>query len=1055
MDPFQQVNSKASFSDLMKPKNGESSEYFHCGICNDSDAALKVYEDGNWKCHSCGAKGSDIIEYHAQEEGITRTEAAKDLADTQGLDVEFGELSEEEKEEVKEKRKVFQALNHAVEKARENMPSSKREKLKDWRNWSDDTIEDLKIGWMNEALYNNLSDRYQETLEKTGLHFGMIDPDGEGSGTFLFPHLKRNGQPYLVTARKEHNESDPRYVQSKSTEFVDNDIYYATGHDSDTLVVTEGYPDAVSAYEEGFDSIAAGSGSFKGNKHRIGNFAENNYETVFVISDNDDTGLDNLQSIAETLTNSFDVEVRLHRWRNSTPEKYDLDDYTSDNPGELEDLIKDAETYLEAFKNYCPSSVDASLVGDRIVIRGNVKGQKEGDAIPSKAQIYCRECGHTEELDLSSEKEQKDLLTSGKNHHNYIQSRISGKECPDCEQSNWGHNITEYVDKKWLTLQDLAKDSDGFQAAQNNKIPAYLLDEEIPKSKKVRVEGEVFVNPQNDTKFLLADKAKPEEQSFHNVELEPEEHKEFLERWEKEKAEKMVAPDMVGRPKARTALQLTAHSPLRIPTLEGKTKRGALRTGFFGDGGTYKSDQIKQLTKNDHNLGGFVNAENSGRTGLTWTIDTDKRIIEWGALALNDRGLVGIDGLNELSDDDLTQMREVFEDMKIEVNKSVKGSAPARTRVIGAWNPYKTPISNHYDHPADALKDMQQFTGPDFRRWDLLVPFQKKDVDQDDIHFRDPGEKPYSDEFYEKHVKWAWNLEPEDIELTQACRSSLKQNAFEVAKKYEYTNIPIVTGAFREKLTRIAVSFAVLRHSITENYRVEVTEEHVKEAAEFFSGLMKDLGMDEEIEDWQNQVEVSEEEFERLQEELEDDQVEILRVLKDQGWSSAQVLAEEIDLGKRTVKKKCSKLKSESLIKTESGRGRNIRPKGRDFLQKCTKLHECTGETREGGGVVDPQSQEKEGETEEDTSDTPPTPSQSNHANVQLRANSQVSEQELINLLKSQDGELYKSEIKEAGLDTDQVFEKAHEVEQVDEDYGTPEGSNQVEPMLVLEGGEA
>ncbi|NMI89273.1 hypothetical protein GLU26_02075 [Nanohaloarchaea archaeon] len=1044
MKVYEEINQRVDLADLEETETDDSRPYFKCQICNDDDQALKEYVDGNWKCHSCGQTGKDVVMYKAEVNDLSQGKAAQQLIQNHGLDVEFDDISEEEKQKREKLRRVRNCLDKVVDQAVENMPTAKKEKLKDWRNWSSETIQHKKIGWMDEELFNDLQERWGDLLEKAGIHYGMTDPDHESDGTYVIPHLTRTGKPSLVTCRHEHSKGS-RYAQSKSTDFVENDIYYATGHDSDTLVITEGYPDALSAFDEGFDAVAAGCGSFEGNKSRIAKFAENNYSQIFVVSDNDDTGEENLKQIAKYSSEYYDVDVKIHQWNEDKPKGYDLDDWTSDNPDNLDQLLQDAETYLDVFRNYSPSSVDAELVNQRIAARGNIKGQKQGDALPIKVRAWCKEC-QDEGFHVDLEDELIQFITSRENQHNLIQKKLSDHECEGCGNSDFGFKATDYVDKSWIQLQDLIEESQEFSITQNNKIPVYLVDDKLPSSKTVKVRGEVHVNSQNDEIFILADQIEPEEESFSQIELTAEDHQEYREKWTKDKAEKMVATDMVGRPDARTALQLTAHSPTRIPTITGDIVRGSLRTGFFGDGGTYKSEQVKDLTKDHYRLGGFVNAENSGRTGLTYTIDNDKKVIEWGALVLNDKGLVGIDGLNELHGDELTEIREVLSDQEVQVNRSVQGSAPARTRVIGCWNPPKQLMN--YENPAKALQEMQMFSGPDYRRWDILVPFRDDDVDKEDIHYRDDGEKPYSEDFYKKHVKWAWNLNPADIQFGNQFESELKTQSLNIANSFEFSKLPIVSGAFREKLTRLVVSWAVLKHSVTEDGDVLVKAEHVKQTKGFFEDLMKDLGVSDAKADFQEKNTLTEDEFEELMDEYSEDQIELLEVVHDNHPISSSEIGSEMDLSDRSVKEKWSDLKSDDLLRVKSGKGATTTPRTIQFIKLLHEVHGFTNGTSKGEGGNSKDNDENSSDSGENSGDHPPTGKQTKHENVK-NVNQSVDEDYIVNLLKANDGKIFKSQL-DQNEPVDQIWDAAHETDRIEEGFGIPEGSSEVDNALVL-----
>lgn len=968
MSLIYKVKRKLDFSDVADVEGNK----LNCEICGDSDPALKIYESGNWKCHSCKAKGGDLINYIAQRDGISNYEAAKQLIQEHELEIEVPNEKGKSSEQREKRREIQQIQEEIVHKAQEQLEEQHYQDLDERRNWSKETVDDLRIGWMDEELFNSLKQEYGEKLGETGIHYGMT---GQGDGTYLIPHLERNDQPYLITCRDPNAEEEhKKYQQAKSSgnEFVENDIYKLLKNNSDTLILTEGYPDAISAYEAGYDTVAAACGSFEGHLNELKAIAKN-YRQILIVTDNDDTGRENARQTGDSLVE--EQKIIVHEWSEETPEKADLDDWTTENGYDLEELIEDARHFLDVHRSYSPADVDSDLVDIRISVRGKIKGQKQGMGIPWKVTAECPKCGKTWEGDMMEEKLLHRFLLSNKNQHNILKSIVAWKnsrtECIDDKNNHsWNHTIEEYLDKSWMKLQNLLQDTEQFNANQNNSIPAYIIGEEIPNSKSVKVRGEVHVNSNNDQLVLIGDEIEPEEQSFQEIELDEEEHEAYNENWTVENACEMIAADMVGRPLARKGLQLTAHSPPLIPNIEGKIQRGSLRLLFFGDGGTYKSEQIKELTKDHYRLGEYASAETGSRTGLVYTINTEQRVIEWGVLPLNDMGLVGLDGLNQLHEEEMKNLREILEDQRVNVNRSVKGSAPARVRIIGAMNPPKEPISLHYPKPAKAIKDTNTFSsGPDIRRWDLYIPFLAEDVTEDEIAQARASEKPYSDDFYKKHVLWAWSLKPQDIQYTDDAKERIRVEASNMMKGYNFQSIPVVSRAFREKLTRLCVAQAVLEHAV-EDGKITVIEEHVERVKEFFEKVMERLGMKSLLKEEREKTTLDQEKLEELVEELSADQLLILKEIGREANTSG-ALAEKIGDSKRTVKEKWQKLKAEKLVATKSGSGVRLEPKGIQFLNKTEidnlidkkreieqnqeeddevhELHRYTKETEEGG----------------------------------------------------------------------------------------------------------
>lgn len=1045
-DLFEEVASRLSLKD--EAKQSDRDNYFYCGIHGDTDTPdLKLYDKGNWKCHACGASGQDVIRYVAERDGISDFEAAKKLIDEHRLDVEIEDLSEEEKEKRREKKKVREVQDDVVSKAESNLDDEHHQELKDNRGWSEETVEKLRIGWMDKSLYNSLKQKHGDKLEEAGVHFGMT---GSGDGTFLIPHLKRNGKPYLITCRDpDPDEGSPKYIQSKSSEHVENDIYYATGKDSDTLIVTEGYPDAVSAFEAGYDAVAAGCGSFEGNMEKVSKTAED-YEQILLVLDCDDTGKDNTLMTGEHLSERH--SVRVHEWSDERPEGYDLDDWTSDNDFNIHTMIEEAENFIDTYKSYSPSSVKSNIIGDRVSIRGKVKGQKQGMAIPKKITATCKKCGETQKIDFEEDGLLNRFLLSGKSRRKNINSILSSyKRMGECIDERNNHsfycNVDEYLDKTWLKVQDLIEDTNQFNVNHDNTLPAYLVKERLPSTKTVRVRGEPDVHQSTDEIILLGDEVEAEEQSFRDIELSEEEKDEYREEWSREDAEKMIASDMVGRPLARIALQLTIHSPVMIPNLNGKITRGSLRTLFFGDGGTYKSDQMKELTR-DYNLGEYTTAETSTRSGLVYTVNTDRNIIEWGVLPLNNMGLVAIDGLNRMDQDEMKNLREVLEDQQVTVNMSVKGSAPARTRILGAMNPPNEPMERHYNFLAEAIKDTYTFSsGPDIRRWDLYIPFCEGDVSDSRIAQAKSEDKPYEDEFYKRHVLWAWSLKPEDIEHSQGVEDELVKKTEYLMSTYKFGSIPVVSSAFRDKLLRLTVSMAVLSHSVSENGKVKVKPEHVEEVADYFEKVLTRLQIEELREEEYEEEVLDDTERNSLVNELESEELQIVRAVH-KGASSAGEIATDTGMGKRTVKDKWGRLKTKFLIESKPGKGTDLLPKGAQFANQVNldsliqskekdeglhDLHEFIKGEDEGGQV-----------SLNSTEENPDSSSSSDDAKVQKVQEVKGSRQKMRNLFEEMEAvdngipRKYDELLEESDM-SDEVFEEVFDSMKTEGEIYEPE----------------
>lgn len=362
MKVFEEVRDALSWRDVAEEdpeKGGKQKSFFYCEVHGDEETAdLQVHQDGAGKCHSCGEYFYDLINYVAERDYKgDNWEAAKYLIEEHNLDINLEEdLSEEEKERRKKQQEVYEVLEDAVNRAQDKLRDGDIERLQNVRDWDNETIENCRLGRMDEELFRQLQDEHgEEMVEKAGIHYGMTGMDA--SYCISIPHLKRNGQPYLTTGmipkqlRNRTKDSTPKYQQAKSSDHISNDIYRLQNNRSDTIIITEGYPDAISAADHGYDTIAAGCGSFKGNYDKLKQ-AVQSYGKAVVVTDKDDTGEENLEKTAEKISKQTPTYIYKFEDENKG---YDLDDWTSEDntvdeivEGSTEFIVYLKEEYKEA-----------------------------------------------------------------------------------------------------------------------------------------------------------------------------------------------------------------------------------------------------------------------------------------------------------------------------------------------------------------------------------------------------------------------------------------------------------------------------------------------------------------------------------------------------------------------------------------------------------------------------------------------------------------------------------------------------------------------------------
>ncbi|MCD6514892.1 MAG: HTH domain-containing protein [Candidatus Odinarchaeota archaeon] len=564
--------------------------------------------------------------------------------------------------------------------------------------------------------------------------------------------------------------------------------------------------------------------------------------------------------------------------------------------------------------------------GRRVKVKVQIAGFSNPKALPKKL-VFEEDGVAVFDVDLSEEKNFDFLRVYlfGKRKEVLELARMKNRDVKGFVESN------EQMNYRVLFLRSIPTIGKRIQIGQT--VAAHLISREIPFSTKVKIIGRLVKDRGKNLTFLIYDIEELEE-TFENFKITEEDRVNFKKYFQENDATYVqIAPGMVGRENYEKSLQLILHSPPQIPNIYGnEIIRGCLRIVAFGDTKCYKSRAALQLVGEHYNFGDYVAIESGGRTGICWTIDTERRILIWGSLVLNDLGLVVLDGLDKLHVEEVKEMREALEQQRVVVRKSVQGEAPARTRIVGISNMPKN--MEEYPYPCQALLDSKIFSKSYFvTRWDVYLPFSQADVDPELIVRAKPKGRQIPDEIFIRHVFWAWSRRPEDITYTDEAREKIVEESARIIREYSLSELPVVHNGFREVLTRLSVAYACLRHSTDETHeKVIVKPKHVEEAVKFYEKTLEMLKLREYKLDVEGRREIKIGEFLEIVNNLSKRQIDILNILKIGGKSSTE-LANILGVSDRTVKEDYKLLTKYGLITTKQGVGTQITTKGVKFLK--------------------------------------------------------------------------------------------------------------------------
>lgn len=290
----------------------------------------------------------------------------------------------------------------------------------------------------------------------------------------------------------------------------------------------------------------------------------------------------------------------------------------------------------------------------------------------------------------------------------------------------------------------------------------------------------------------------------------------------------MPALAIEGRPDLFGAILLTYCSVTEIPWQAGILK-GWLDTMIIGDTRTGKSQMAQRFVKL-LGMGGYINGENARSTGVIGGVQRfgDSWVVTWGAIPMNDRGLLVIDEASGLEIDDVKNLSSTRSSGAVTLNKIVKGEARARTRLIWLSNPRSgRNLADFYWKGYGAFQEYIPVV-EDQARYDLVLTAAREDVDVlDGIN----SEVQPDIDSWKNLFNAAWTIKSQDIVFPKNFKVAIR----DVAKQLnsDYGGGPLVVGvAVHEKLLRLTCAFAILCGSVYEG-KLHITEKHLGFAKEF------------------------------------------------------------------------------------------------------------------------------------------------------------------------------------------------------------------------------
>jgi len=268
----------------------------------------------------------------------------------------------------------------------------------------------------------------------------------------------------------------------------------------------------------------------------------------------------------------------------------------------------------------------------------------------------------------------------------------------------------EMVDAQRLVVEESPESLIGGE--QSRRISVFLkedlvepkMEEKTTPGSRVKVHGVLKEVPiplptgAISTRFDLAIEANnilPMEETYEDITIDDEDEKQIRELAADsnafERLARTIAPSVYGYDEIKKALLLQLFSGIRKEKSDGTFARGDMHVLLVGDPGVAKSVMLKFIASIAPK-GRYVSGKSATGAGLTATVVRDEFMRGWsleaGAMVLSNRGIVCIDEIEKMEEEDRSAMHEAMEQQTVTISKaSVQATLRAETSVLAAGNP--------------------------------------------------------------------------------------------------------------------------------------------------------------------------------------------------------------------------------------------------------------------------------------------------------------------------------------------------------------------------------
>lgn len=795
---------------------------------------------GVYFCNSCGARGN-IHTYFCETRKVDKVEGWYALGDALGF---------ERPKDADTRPMIDPALPGQYHKRLMDSTGVIRDVLREKRGLSDETLKKFMIGWDGDRITIPVYDEFNELA-----------------------NIRRYKWNSYEDATKMIN-----YEDSLGNAYGENRIYgidHLLDDSCKTILWCEGEWDRLVAEQNGIPACTTTAGA---NNFRIEWLKLiKRKKKIYVCYDNDDAGRMANEFLVDKLRGA--LEIYVVQWPKDWKEKGDITDFFVNDKHSKDEFIKlfkpvdkvdDTPTVALAL------SSNARYAGKRIKVPVLVAGKDNAPYIYPKQTVIscdnydedkkaCQACAmgfrkHYDIILTSKDALMLKLIDCKDEEQKAILKRIAGcnPRCGACDIQ-----IKEYGNLESIHMIPKADTNFGFALRQEYvSRSGYMMGNNLPTNKKYTLTGYMHADPNTQRATYIFDQAIPEKDMMDELEVTPEvieqlsifrpaEGQSVMDKFNEIHADlERNVTYIWDRRKVAFAVDLVYHTALSFTFQEQPVKRGWAECLIIGDSGQAKTTLVERLMAH-YRAGELLSGESSRRTGLVYSLQQNGSkgnwTLMWGAMPLNDGGLLTVDELSGMSEDDLAKMSDVRSSGIAKATGVVTAETTARTRMIFISNPRNGRQLKSENYGVTSILKLWG-KAEDVRRLDFALAVASGEVDTRTVN-KAVSEMPkvehvYTSDRCKLRVMWAWSRRPENIKITPEATERILEYAEKMGRKYS-SRIPLVEPADqRLKLARLSVSTAACMFSTDESGEdVIVKPEHVDFVYEYLTSIYDQRSM--------------------------------------------------------------------------------------------------------------------------------------------------------------------------------------------------------------------